>query len=69
MPVSGQRHALAAYPQERPHTHRIGGWMGPQGRSGEVRKISLPPGFDPRTIQSLYRLRYAGPQYMYIGCV
>jgi len=24
---------------------------GPQGRSGEVRKISLPPGFDPRTVQ------------------
>ena len=24
---------------------------GPQGRSGQVRKISLPPGFDPRTVQ------------------
>ena len=24
---------------------------GPQGRSGQVRKISPPPGFDPRTIQ------------------
>ena len=24
---------------------------GPQGRSGQVRKISLPPEFDPRTIQ------------------
>ena len=24
---------------------------GPQGWSGEVRKISLPPGFDPRTVQ------------------
>jgi hypothetical protein len=24
---------------------------GPQGRSGRVRKISLPPGFDPRTVQ------------------
>jgi hypothetical protein len=23
----------------------------PQGRSGQVRKISLPPGFDPRTVQ------------------
>jgi len=23
---------------------------GPQGRSGQVRKISLPPGFDPRTV-------------------
>jgi hypothetical protein len=26
------------------------GW-GPQGRSGQVRKISPPPGFDPRTVQ------------------
>jgi hypothetical protein len=24
---------------------------GPQGRSGQVRKISSPPGFDPRTVQ------------------
>jgi len=24
---------------------------GPQGRSGQVRKISPPPGFDPRTFQ------------------
>jgi hypothetical protein len=27
------------------------GW--PQGRSGQVRKISPPPGFDPRTVQPL----------------
>jgi len=25
----------------------------PQGRSGQVRKISPPPGFDPRTVQSV----------------
>ena len=35
---------------------------GPQGRSGQVRKISPPPGFDPRTVQHvaqfLYRLSY-----------
>jgi hypothetical protein len=24
---------------------------GPQGRSGQVRKISPPPGFDPWTVQ------------------
>jgi len=24
---------------------------GPQGLSGQVRKISIPPGFDPRTVQ------------------
>jgi hypothetical protein len=39
----------------------------PQGHSGGVRKISPPPGFDSRTVQtvashSLYRLRYPGPQ-------
>ena len=26
---------------------------GPQGRSGQVRNISSPPGFDPRTVQPL----------------
>jgi len=25
--------------------------VGPQGRAGQVRKISPPPGFDPRTVQ------------------
>jgi len=37
------------YPRERPDTHctRLGG---PQGRSGQVRKISPPPGLDPRTV-------------------
>jgi len=30
----------------------------PQCSSGQVRKISPPPRFDPRTVQSLYRLRY-----------
>jgi hypothetical protein len=29
-------------------------WLdGPQSRSGRVRKISLPPGFDPQTIQPI----------------
>jgi hypothetical protein len=28
---------------------------GPQGRSGQVRKISPPPGFDPRTVQPVAR--------------
>ena len=35
---------------------------GPQGRCGQLRKISSPTGFDPRTVQpvaqSLYRLSY-----------
>ena len=51
MQVSGQRHAPAALPLTKtryPLYRRLGG---PQGRSGRVRKISPPPGFDIRTIQ------------------
>jgi hypothetical protein len=51
--VDGQRHAPATLPQEKtryPLYRRLGG---PHGRSGRVRKISPPPGFDPRTVQSL----------------
>ena len=54
------------------------GLIGPQVRSEQVRKISLPPGFDPRTVQScgqsLYRLRYPAQMYtlyvyMYTLCI
>ena len=38
------------YPQERSGTHCIARLGGPQGRSGQVRNISPPPGFDPRTV-------------------
>ena len=30
---------------------RLGRSLRPRGRSGQVRKISPPPGFDPRTVQ------------------
>ena len=33
-----------------PFYRRLGG---PQGRSGLVQKIPLPPGFDPRTVQPI----------------
>ena len=33
-----------------PLYRRLGG---PQGRSAQVRKISSPPGFDPRTVQAV----------------
>jgi len=49
--VGGQRHGPAALRPEMtryPLYRRLGG---PQGRSGRVRKISPPPGFDPRTVQ------------------
>jgi hypothetical protein len=36
------------YPREWPGTHCTGDWV---GRSGRVRKISPPPGFNPRTVQ------------------
>ena len=39
------------YLRERPGTHCVEGWVGPQGRSGRVRKISPPPEFEPRTVQ------------------
>ena len=55
MGVGGQRHALVTLPPGKtryPLYRRLGG---PQGQSGRVRKISLPPtpGFDPRTVQSI----------------
>jgi hypothetical protein len=47
-----QRHVTVALPLEKktryPLYRRLGG---PQGRSGWSRKISPPPGFDPRTVQ------------------
>ena len=51
MGVGGQHHAPAALPPgmtRYPFYRSLGG---PQGRPGRVRKISPPPGFDPRTIQ------------------
>jgi hypothetical protein len=52
MRVGGQLYAPAALPpgKETPYQlyRRLGG---PQGRSGRVRKISPPPGFDPRPVK------------------
>jgi hypothetical protein len=51
MGVDGQRHVPAALlPGETRHPFygRVGG---PQDRSGPMRKISAPLGFDPRTVQ------------------
>ena len=59
--MGGQRHAPAALPPGKtryPLYRRLGR---PQGRSGRVRKISPPSGFDPRTVQ---RLSYPGPIFM-----
>ena len=41
-------HTLPQRKTQYPLYKRLGG---PQGRSGQVRKISPPPGFDPWTVQ------------------
>jgi hypothetical protein len=51
MRVGGQRHAPATLPQGKTRYPLCNRLDGPQGRSGRVWKISLPPGFDPRTVQ------------------
>ena len=65
--VGGQRHAGPIYPQERPGTHCVEGWVGPGGRSGQVRKISPHTGIrrtdHPARNESLYRLSYPGPRH------
>ena len=53
MGLGGQRHAPAALPPGKtryPLYRRLGG---PQGWSGQVQKISPPPGLDPRSVQPL----------------
>ena len=53
MGVGGQHHVPAALPPRKtryPLYRRLGG---PQGRSGRVRKMSPPPGFDPWTVQTV----------------
>jgi hypothetical protein len=51
MGLSGQHDALVALPPGEtryPFYRRLGG---PHDRSGRMRQISPPPGFDPRAIQ------------------
>ena len=46
----GERHAPVALSiGKRPGAYCVGGWVGPKG--GGVRKITLLPEFDPRTVQ------------------
>ena len=50
--MGGQQHAPAAFPpRESPGTRCTAGWLGHRAGLGRVRKISPPPGFDPRTFQ------------------
>jgi len=49
MDVCGQRQSPAGKLQHQMYMRLDG----PQGRAGRVRKTSPPPGFDPRTVQSV----------------
>jgi hypothetical protein len=51
MGVGGQHHAPAALPPGMTRYQLYRRLGRPQGRSGQVLKISPPPGFDPRTVQ------------------
>jgi hypothetical protein len=51
MGVGGQRHALATLPPGKPQCPLYRRLGETQGRSGQVRNISPPRGFDPRTVQ------------------
>jgi hypothetical protein len=53
MGVGGQRHAPAALPPGKRRYPFYKMLSGPQDRSGRMRKISTPPGFDPRTVAHL----------------
>ena len=55
MGVGSEGHAPAALPQGKTRYHFIGGCVGPRDRSGPLRKISLPPGFDPGTVLPVAR--------------
>ena len=51
MGVGGQRHASAALPSGKTGYPLYRRLCGPQRQSGQVRKISPLPGFDPPTVQ------------------
>jgi hypothetical protein len=53
MGVGGQHHTPVALPTRKTWFPLYRRLSRPQGRSGSVRKISPPPGFDPRTVQPL----------------
>ena len=63
MGVGGQCHTPATLPPGKtryPMYRRLGGH---QGQSGQVQKISLPQGFDPRTVQPIVS------RYTNYGCI
>ena len=59
MGVGGKRHAPVALPQGNTQYQLCKMPVKPWGRSGRVRKISPPPGFDPLTVRPVAS-RYTG---------
>jgi hypothetical protein len=55
MGVGSQRHDPAALPPGKTRYTLYRRLGGPQGRSGRLWKILPPPGFDPRTVQTVAR--------------
>jgi hypothetical protein len=51
--MGGQDHAPAALPPRKIRYTLYNRLNGPQGLSGQVRKMTPLPGFDPRTVQSV----------------
>ena len=52
--VRGQPHDPAAlYSRKTPGTHCTGGWVGPRAGLERCGKSRPPPGFDPRTVQTV----------------
>jgi hypothetical protein len=57
--VGGQHHTPAALPPEKTRYPLYRRMSGPQVRSRQVRKISSPPAFDPRTVQPVQHRKFA----------
>jgi hypothetical protein len=53
--VSGQHHAQATLPREKPGAPCIGGWQGPRARLDAVEKSLVPAGNGTPAIQSIAR--------------
>jgi hypothetical protein len=70
MRVGVQLYAPAALPPgKRPGTHYQGGWVGPRaGLDGCGKPRPPPPGFDPRTVQTVASrfTDYAFPARLYM---
>jgi hypothetical protein len=65
--VGGQCQAPVALPLGRTRYPLYRRLCGFQGRSGRVREISLPPGFDPRTAQRVVSLILSGHFHQLVG--